>query len=172
MVRWFSSKRGQAAMEYLITYGWMMMVIAIVLGTLLYIGVFNTQKRTPNLCQFQMGFICTSFLATDQDTGALTMGLTNGLPHEIHLCDIVCDDTLSSPPIMSECATSGAVAILRTGEGQVVNFPDSTPCIDGGGYKTEAGDRYLGKLYLLYSVVGDTNHARMVSGELITTVQP
>ena len=44
------NKRGskaQSAMEYLMTYGWAILVIAIVLGVLYYLGVFNSANLTP-----------------------------------------------------------------------------------------------------------------------------
>ncbi len=37
-------KRGQSALEYLVTYGWAILAIVIVAGVLWYLGVFNPQK--------------------------------------------------------------------------------------------------------------------------------
>ena len=49
------STRTQSAMEYLMTYGWSILVIAIVLGVLYYLGVFNSAnlvpKAHPGSCQ-------------------------------------------------------------------------------------------------------------------------
>ncbi len=41
-------KKGQAAMEFLMTYGWAILVILIALGVLFYLGVFS--PKTPNQC--------------------------------------------------------------------------------------------------------------------------
>ncbi|MAG47369.1 hypothetical protein CL617_02085 [archaeon] len=43
-----SGKRAQAAMEFLMTYGWAILIILIALGVLFYLGVFNPQ--TPTNC--------------------------------------------------------------------------------------------------------------------------
>ena len=43
----FHSIRAQSAMEYLMTYGWAILVIAIVLGVLYYLGVFNSANFAP-----------------------------------------------------------------------------------------------------------------------------
>ena len=47
--------RSQSAMEYLMTYGWAILIIAIVLGALFQLGVFNGQnfapKAPPGACQ-------------------------------------------------------------------------------------------------------------------------
>ena len=39
-------KRGQTALEYLVTYGWALLVIVIIAGILWYFGVFNPAKWT------------------------------------------------------------------------------------------------------------------------------
>ena len=42
------NKRSQSAMEYLMTYGWAILVVLIALGALFYLGVFS--PKTPNTC--------------------------------------------------------------------------------------------------------------------------
>ena len=42
-----SGSRAQSAMEYLMTYGWAILIIAVVLGALYYLGVFNTSNLAP-----------------------------------------------------------------------------------------------------------------------------
>ncbi len=47
--------RSQSAMEYLMTYGWAIIIVAIVLGALFSMGVFNAAnfmpKAPPGSCQ-------------------------------------------------------------------------------------------------------------------------
>ena len=43
------SSKHQSAMEYLMTYGWAILIIAVVLGVLYYLGVFNGQSLAPRL---------------------------------------------------------------------------------------------------------------------------
>ncbi len=49
--------RSQSAMEYLMTYGWAILVIAVVLGVLFQLGVFGdanlAPKATPGSCEVQ-----------------------------------------------------------------------------------------------------------------------
>ncbi|MFH0818177.1 MAG: hypothetical protein V1909_06125, partial [Candidatus Micrarchaeota archaeon] len=52
-------KRGQAAMEYLMTYGWAILVIVIVLAALLYLGIFNV--KPPEVCTMPAGMTCSKF---------------------------------------------------------------------------------------------------------------
>jgi hypothetical protein len=50
-----SSLKCQSAMEYLMTYGWAILIISVVLGTLYQIGVFNSSSLSvrvpPGACQ-------------------------------------------------------------------------------------------------------------------------
>ena len=43
-----SRLKAQSAMEYLMTYGWAILIIAIVLGVLYYLGVFNATNLAPH----------------------------------------------------------------------------------------------------------------------------
>ena len=42
--------RLQSAMEYLMTYGWAILILAVVLVSLAYLGVFNSATAQPNVC--------------------------------------------------------------------------------------------------------------------------
>ena len=42
-------KRGQAAMEFLLTYGWAILVVLVVIGALAYMGVLDPAKMLPRL---------------------------------------------------------------------------------------------------------------------------
>jgi len=50
-----AEKKAQSAMEYLMTYGWAILIIAVVLGALFQLGVFNANnfapKAPPGACQ-------------------------------------------------------------------------------------------------------------------------
>lgn len=63
-----SKKRGQSAMEYLTTYGWAILIIAIVLAALFALGIFNlnsySSRARPGGCQVQRpyGIATTSYI--------------------------------------------------------------------------------------------------------------
>src|SRR3989344_60033 len=50
------NKKSQSAMEYLMTYGWAILVVLIALGALFYLGVFS--PKTPNTCTAVAPFTC------------------------------------------------------------------------------------------------------------------
>lgn len=61
------AKRGQAALEFLATYGWAFIVILIVIGALAYFGVTAPQRLLPDRCNLGAEFNCINYQV---DTGA------------------------------------------------------------------------------------------------------
>jgi len=82
------NKKGQSAMEYLMTYGWAILVIIIVIAVLFYIGVLNPRNVTPTTCTFPPGVSCSSFKLTENGVLALTIGQATG--HRINVTGIAC----------------------------------------------------------------------------------
>jgi hypothetical protein len=54
------SERAQSAMEYLMTYGWAILIIAIVLGALFSLGVFSGSSFVGTICIPASGYFCSS----------------------------------------------------------------------------------------------------------------
>ncbi|MBN2454170.1 hypothetical protein JXB11_01355 [Candidatus Woesearchaeota archaeon] len=70
-------KKAQAAMEFLMTYGWAILVVLVVIGALAYFGVLNPQTLLPERCELQQGFYCRDYLISEA-TDTITMKLENG----------------------------------------------------------------------------------------------
>jgi hypothetical protein len=56
--------KAQSAMEYLMTYGWAILIIAVVLGVLFSLGIFNGNNLLPSACTAYQGYYCTSPVMT------------------------------------------------------------------------------------------------------------
>ncbi len=54
-------RKGQAAMEYLITYSWAFLVILSAIGVLTYFGAFNPNKYIPSSCDFGEQLKCVDY---------------------------------------------------------------------------------------------------------------
>ena len=67
----------QSAMEYLMTYGWAILIIAVVLAALFELGVFNGSNLAPQACIAQAGFVCKNPIYTANGIG-ITFGQTAG----------------------------------------------------------------------------------------------
>lgn len=71
------NKRGQAALEFLMTYGWAILVVLIAIGALAYFGVLNPKGILPKACIIGPGFNCDDFIVRSDGTG--TFVLRNGV---------------------------------------------------------------------------------------------
>ncbi|MBR9700629.1 hypothetical protein GOV11_02070 [Candidatus Woesearchaeota archaeon] len=58
-------RRGQAALEYLVTYGWAMLAILVVLGALAYFGLLSPSRYLPSRCDFGVQMRCADFILED-----------------------------------------------------------------------------------------------------------
>ncbi|MBI2133713.1 hypothetical protein HYU11_03460 [Candidatus Woesearchaeota archaeon] len=61
--------RSQAAMEFLMTYGWAILVVLVVIGALAYFGVLSPDNFLPEKCTISAGLKCKDFSVMDR-TGA------------------------------------------------------------------------------------------------------
>jgi len=59
-------RKGQAAVEFLMTYGWAILAAIIAIGVLAYFGVFSPGKYMPDICTINAPLGCEeNSLATD-----------------------------------------------------------------------------------------------------------
>lgn len=112
-------KRGQAAMEFLMTYGWAILAAIIAIAVLAYFGVFNPGRYTSEMCQVSAPFTC------DDNSIARTTGveviLRNGGDEDFSVTNIEvtnCNDggTDTNVPVESgKTATITAPCVLTAG---------------------------------------------------------
>jgi len=82
--------KSQSAMEYLITYGWAILIVTLVVGVLYTLGLFNPSSIAPSYCVFSGGaFICKSFSISS--TGYLSLTLISNVPAPINVTQIDCN---------------------------------------------------------------------------------
>ncbi len=56
------SKRGQASIEYLATYGWAILVVLVTIGALAHFGILNPARYIPESCGLDVRYGCSNFL--------------------------------------------------------------------------------------------------------------
>ena len=74
MVKTF--RKSQAAMEFLMTYGWAILVVLVAIGALAYFGVLSPDRFLPEKCQLPSGIACIDHKVT---TSTVEVVLRNGL---------------------------------------------------------------------------------------------
>ncbi len=70
-------RKAQSAMEYLMTYGWAILIIAIVLAALFSLGVFSSSSFLGTTCISLSGYTCSSPLLHSGEFTA-TVGQATG----------------------------------------------------------------------------------------------
>ncbi len=183
-------ERGQAAIEFLTTYGWAVLVLVIVLVALGWLGVFNVQQQVPDRCTFPFGTVTcadaqvTAFPSqyTTNINRLASITLRNDFRKQINVCAIVC----SAGPVGTDgwpiyagtsrldCNIGSSSSVVQPGQ-ELTLQPGSNgaDCYDAAG-RTDAyrtGSRYLGKVYVSYGMPGEQRNARIVAGDLVATVQ-
>lgn len=58
MRRLFENHKAQAALEYLVTYGWAFLVIIAAIAALSYFGLLSPEKYMPDKCDFGQQMSC------------------------------------------------------------------------------------------------------------------
>ncbi|GEM_PF-3571866 len=69
------NKKGQAALEFLTTYGWAFLVILVMIGALSYFGVLNPEAYIPEACNFGAVLSCSGSYGIEY-ARATNLGIT------------------------------------------------------------------------------------------------
>jgi hypothetical protein len=77
-------KKGQAALEFLMTYSWAIIAILVLVAVLIFSGVFDFSKKIPDKTFFPMP-IPNLQDALVYSNGTIVLELTNGIPNNIDI---------------------------------------------------------------------------------------
>jgi len=69
------TKKGQSALEFLLTYGWAIAIVLTTIGVLGYFGILNPVRFLPETCEANAGFNCFDFEVVRVDDNKLSFGL-------------------------------------------------------------------------------------------------
>ncbi len=105
-------KRAQAAMEFLMTYGWAIMIVLMGIGALTYTGVLNPDILVRDQCTLLSSFSCNDFSITQS---SIQLSLSNNIGKTVNITGIVANMSDGS----STCRTSGTT-LFNPGERKVI----------------------------------------------------
>lgn len=89
MVVMGNKMRGQAAMEYLVTYGWALLALFAVIAFLVGSGIFSSNNYMVQECTFQPDLPCPiSILYANATRAELQFSLVNGLGFPISVKNV------------------------------------------------------------------------------------
>lgn len=92
--RLVNGKRGQAAIEYLVTYGWTILIIIVTFGLILYFDVLSPSKFLPQQCEFGEQIKCVDMYL---DQNSFMIKFLNNFPKEIKITDVQSDEYTIQP---------------------------------------------------------------------------
>ncbi|MBX4196287.1 hypothetical protein KW805_01740 [Candidatus Pacearchaeota archaeon] len=125
-------KKGQAAMEFLMTYGWAIMVAIIVVGVLGYYGVFSPGKYITGSAILNPPFYMNAWsVVSDADT------ITPGDQSEVNI--EIKNNGGSNYDVRSVavvgCGLNDTQTTILTGKTQAFNIPCTSPLVNGENFK-------------------------------------
>ena len=150
-------KKGQAALEFLMTYGWAILVVLVSIGALAYFGVLSPEKFLPAKCILQSGITCLDHKATS--TGlvpGVTVYLQNNIGYDINTIVVGAGSCGNYPGTVS----STGVASLPNG----VQGNYFIPC------SFLSTSKYSGQLNVSYTVV-ETSITHNNVGSITTRIE-
>lgn len=144
-----NNKKSQAAMEFLMTYGWAILVVLAAIAALAYFGVLSPEKFLPEKCILQPGIACVSHKV---ETSKITLVISNGMGR-----------TMTVNSIAVGSCTGTFTTSMQSGSQS--NFELTTNCNNGA-----AKEAFKGDITLKYTEK-DTNLTKTAFGNLNTKVE-
>jgi hypothetical protein len=139
----FKNSKGQSALEYLMTYGWMLLIIAVVAVVLYQYGVFTPPTTPPGCTGFSQAKPMDWKGSATQNNGNLTLTLINDAGTKITLTDV--NATIFDNPM---CEWEGPDEELRAGQVIQISLGDCLITRSPG-----AGEYYKAEITIVYKNV-------------------
>ena len=123
----------QSAMEYLMTYGWAILIIVVALGAIFSLNLFSPGTFVNNQCVLPNGFACISYSIAEN--GMLTLNLLQSTQDPLNVTGVACNTgKLSLTNHMSTIYDASNSVYMAVGN----NSTFSVQCYDGSSAYTGA----------------------------------
>ena len=141
--------KSQAALEFLMTYGWAILVVLVAIGALAYFGVLSPGLFLPARCTLQAGIACIDHKATST---ALTVIAQNSLGYDVTITDLKAQ--------LCTAQTGLAVSLPNGGR-----YPAVMVCVNPAG-----ATKYSGQFNMTYTNI-DTGVSHTNQGQITTRIE-
>jgi hypothetical protein len=140
------ARNAQAALEFLMTYGWAILVVLAAIGALAYFGVLSPEKFLPEKCTISPGIDCAGF---DVRTTSAVFSLRNGMGKDLEVLGVSVGDKCCNGDITCNSTQTTITPTLPAPfpNGELINIqlgPDAN-CANGA-----LGDRFRGNIVVRY----------------------
>ncbi|MFC1753254.1 hypothetical protein ACFL96_07660 [Thermoproteota archaeon] len=108
----FKTRKAQAAMEFLMTYGWAILVVLAAIAALAYFGVLSPDRFLPEQCTLPSGVACLDFTVTGNASNPqFNMIVQNSAGFDMSTVSV----NLTTPPAGASCTATVTPATLTDG---------------------------------------------------------
>ena len=145
-------KKSQSAIEFLSSYGWVLLIVLVAIGTLAYFGIQNPKKFLPESCVLTPGLICKDSIA---GVTGFSVVIQNEMGEDINV------DAVSIEGIDGVSCDNVSVGNLRLGQPTQVDIPCSG---------LNHGSTVKGRITGAYTK-SNSNLNRSITGEIISEIQ-
>ena len=116
-------KKGPAAMEFLMTYGWAILVVLAAVAALAYFGVLSPSRFLPESCTFPAGFSCIGKAAISDTNNRFDCAIKNNQGGSVNITGVTDDanDDCAAPAITACVGVGCTPAALPSGGLTVLN---------------------------------------------------
>ena len=101
--------KGQAAMEFLMTYGWAILVVLIAVGALAYFGLLSPDKLLSDRCVITpgSGIVCDDYTSSSASQN-IRLNLGNSLNEDISITAVDANYTVGG--VVGTCAAGSSIS--------------------------------------------------------------
>jgi hypothetical protein len=92
-------------MEYLVTYGWAIAILGVVIAALIALGILNPTAFTPNVCSFPADFGCLSVAILPP--GNVVVNIEQSTASPITLTAVGCNDAGNTANMITQSPPTG-----------------------------------------------------------------
>ena len=142
-------------MEFLMTYGWAILVVLVAIGALSYFGVLSPDRFLPSRCTLPSGIACIDHKAQDifgPGNGLVVISFKNSLGYGIKDVQIAA----------SYCTGGTSEGLIKNGE--ISRVLSATGCT------LTVGEKYSGEINITYTNA-DSGLTHVIKGSMTTRVQ-
>lgn len=139
--------KAQVAMEFLMTYGWALLIILLAVAALAYYGITNTERFAPDICTLPTGMACLSHRVL---TTEVLLNIQNIMGEDITVNSIA----------VSGCSETFSTSLINSAK---ANFTIDG-CVNGA-----VGKKYKSDITITYA--DEEGIVHQVRGELISSVE-
>ena len=157
-------RKGQAAMEFLMTYGWAILVVLVAIGALAYFGVLNPGRFLPSSCTITPGISCEDFVVNDA-SDTITLTLRNGIGDDIDSVQVNITKPDDETSLICDLTCTTGCTAGSMPDGQLTTWT-ATDCISTG----SAASKFRGDIkFGYYGAGGVVWHVK--TGSITTQVE-